>query len=328
MISRRVLTVSSLSLLVAAALPAQAQQAQPTYPERPVRLLVGFAPGGANDALARLIATPLASDLGQPVVVENRPGVGSTVAIGEVARARPDGHMLVLGATGGHAIAPAIYSRLPYDATKDVLPVTLVANAANALIVHAGLPAKDLRELIQYAKAHPGSWNYASPGNGTIAHLAGELFKSMAGVDIVHVPYKGDAPALADVMSGQTQMTFASLPSALAGVRSGKVRILAVTSAKRVPALPDAPTIAEAGVPGYDFSTWYGVFTTGGTPPAVVDRLAKQIAQIVAQPANAEAIRRLGVEPATSTPAEFRRFVSAEMTRWGKVARDVNVKLD
>jgi tripartite-type tricarboxylate transporter receptor subunit TctC len=325
MISRRVLTLSSLGLLTGASLPALAQTA---YPERALRMLVGFAPGGANDALARLIATPLAADLGQPVVVENRPGVGSTVAIAEVARARPDGHMLVLGATGGHAIAPALYSRLPYDAAKDVLPVTLVAHAANALVVHAGLPVKDLRELIQYAKTHPGSWNYASPGNGTIAHLAGELFKSMADVNIVHVPYKGDSPALADVMSGQTQMTFASLPSALSGVRSGKVRILAVTSARRVPALPDVPTIAEAGVAGYDFSTWYGVFTTGGTPPAVVERLARQSAQIVAQPATAEAIRRLGVEPATSTPAEFRRFVSAEMTRWGKVARDVGVKLD
>jgi tripartite-type tricarboxylate transporter receptor subunit TctC len=299
-----------------------------SYPDQPVKIIVGFAPGGANDAIARIIAQGLQTRSGQSVVVHNKPGAGSTVGTDELAKSPATGHTLLLGSTGGQAIAPAIYARLPYDPVKDVLPVTLVAKAATALVVHTALPTKDLRELLAYAKANPGKLNYASPGNGTGSHLTTELFKNMAGVDIAHVPYKGDAPAMTDVMAGQTDMTFASLPSAIAGAKTGKVRILAVTSSTRVKAMPDIPTVAEAGLPGFDVATWYGVFTTGGTPPAVVESIAREVAKVVEQPEAREALMKQGVEPATSKPTEFRQFVNSEMDRWGKVVRTVGIKVN
>jgi tripartite-type tricarboxylate transporter receptor subunit TctC len=313
--------------VVALALGATQGFAQ-DLPPGPIRMLVGFAPGGGNDVLARTVATQFQLNTKEVMVVENRPGGGSTVATAEMARARPNGSTLLLGSVGGQAIAPSIYSKLPYDAVKGVQPVSLVARSANALVVNDALPVKNVKELVAYARAHPGALNVASPGNGTISHLAAELFKSMAGVFITHIPYRGDAPAMQDVMAGQAQMTFASLPSAKAGADSGKVRILAVTSARRVDSMPNIPTIAESGVPGYDVVSWYGVFTTGGTPMTTVNRLAQEIATVVAQPAIRDSINRMGMEASALGPVEFTKLVEADSQKWEKVVKSVGIKLD
>jgi tripartite-type tricarboxylate transporter receptor subunit TctC len=297
-------------------------------PPGPIRLLVGFSPGGGNDVIARTVATQFQLNTKEVMVVENRPGGGSTVATAEMARAKPNGSVLLLGSVGGQAIAPAIYSKLPYDPVKGVQPVSLVAKSANALVVNSELPVKTVRELVAYAKRHPGELNVTSPGNGTISHLSAELFKSMAGVFITHIPYRGDAPAMQDVMAGQAQMTFASLPSAKAGADSGKVRILAVTSAKRVDAMPNIPTIAESGVPGYDVVSWYGVFATGGTPAPTVERLAKEFATVVAQPAIRDSITKMGMEATALGPAEFGNLVNADAVKWDRVAKTIGLKLD
>lgn len=297
-------------------------------PPGPIRLLVGFSPGGGNDVIARTVATQFQLNTKEVMVVENRPGGGSTVATAEMARAKPNGSVLLLGSVGGQAIAPAIYSKLPYDPVKGVQPVSLVAKSANALVVNSELPVKTVRELVAYAKRHPGELNVTSPGNGTISHLSAELFKSMAGVFITHIPYRGDAPAMQDVMAGQAQMTFASLPSAKAGADSGKVRILAVTSAKRVDAMPNIPTIAESGVPGYDVVSWYGVFATGGTPAPTVERLAKEFATVVAQPAIRDSITKMGMEATALGPTEFGNLVNADAVKWDRVAKTIGLKLD
>jgi len=313
----------ALSLMVVAA-QAYSQE----LPQGPLHMLVGFAPGGGNDAVARAIATQFQIDTKATMVVENKPGGGSTLATAEMARAKPDGSVMLLGSVGGQAIAPSIYSKLPYDPIKGVQPVSLVAKSTNVLVVNSDLPVKTVPELLAYAKANPGKLNYASPGNGTISHLAGELFRSMAGIDIVHVPYRGDAPAMQDVMGGQAQLAFASLPSAKAGVDTGKVRILAVTRAHRVAAMPDVPTIAESGVPGYEVVSWYGVFTTGGTPMPTVERLAKEIAKTVEAPAVQNAIATMGMEPVTLNPKEFGQLVDADTRKWAAVIKQVGIKLN
>jgi tripartite-type tricarboxylate transporter receptor subunit TctC len=311
-------------LMAAAAIQGLAQDLPPS----PIRLLVGFAPGGGNDVIARSVATQFQLLTKETMVVENKPGGGSTVATAEMARAKPTGQTLLLGSVGGQAIAPAVYSKLPYDPIKGVQAVSLVAKSANALVVNAGLPIKSVRELIAYAKAHPGELNVTSPGNGTISHLSAELFKSMAGVFITHIPYRGDAPAMQDVMAGQAQMTFASLPSARAGADSGKVRILAVTSTRRVDSLPDVPTVAEAGVPGYEVLSWYGVFTTGGTPQPVVDRLAREVAAVVALPAVKESFTKMGMEASALGPVDFTQLVATDSQKWDKVVKTIGLKLD
>ncbi|MCG5262783.1 Bug family tripartite tricarboxylate transporter substrate binding protein [Cupriavidus gilardii] len=297
-------------------------------PQGPIRMLVGFAPGGGNDVIARTVSTQFQLNTKTTIVVENKPGGGSTIATAEVARAKPDGSVLLLGSVGGQAIAPSIYSKLPYDPVKGVQPVSLVAKSANALVVNNDLPVKTVQELVAYAKANPGKLNVTSPGNGTISHLSAELFKSMAGVSITHIPYRGDAPAMQDVMAGQAQMTFASLPSAKAGADSGKVRILAVTSTKRVETMPNVPTIAESGVPGYEVVSWYGVFTTGGTPMPTVNRLAQEIAAVIAQPAIRDSIAKQGMEPSALGPVEFTQLVNHDTQKWAKVVKTVGIKLD
>lgn len=314
--------------LAALAAGSVAAQAADELPAGPIRLLVGFAPGGANDAIARLISTPLQAQIKTTVVVENKPGVGSNVAAGEMARATPNGQVLLLGSTGGQTIAPAIYSKLPFDAAKDIQPVTLISRSALAIVVHDGLPVKNVADLIAYAKQNPGKLNYSTGGNGTGAHLGTEYFKNMAGVSMTHIPYKGDAPALQDVMAGLAQVNFAGLPAAIAATASGKVRIIAVTSPKRVPQLPNIPTVAESGLPDYSVLTWYGVFTTGGTPAPVVKRLASEIGQVVQQPAVRDAIVKLGMEPAPSTPEEFAKVFHGDMERWGKMVRTLGIKAD
>jgi tripartite-type tricarboxylate transporter receptor subunit TctC len=315
--------VPALALALAAA-----QGMAQDLPPGPMRMLVGFAPGGGNDVIARTVATQFQLNTKVTIVVENKPGGGSTIATAEMARAKPDGSVLLLGSVGGQAIAPSIYSKLPYDPIKGVQPVSLVAKPANALVVNNDLPVKNVQELLAYAKANPGKLNVTSPGNGTISHLSAELFKSMAGVSITHIPYRGDAPAMQDVMAGQAQMTFASLPSAKAGADSGKVRILAVTSTKRVETMPNVPTIAESGVPGYEVVSWYGVFTTGGTPMPTVNRLAQEIAAVVAQPSIRDSIAKQGMEPSALGPVEFTQLVNRDAQKWDKVVKTVGIKLD
>lgn len=319
--------ISKFVPVIALALAATHGLAQ-DLPPGPIRLLVGFAPGGGNDVIARTVATQFQLNTKEAMVVENKPGGGSTLATAEMARSKPNGSVLLLGSVGGQAIAPALYSKLPYDAVKGVQPVSLVAKSANALVVNDALPVKNVQELVAYAKAHPGKLNFTSPGNGTISHLSGELFKSMAGVFITHIPYRGDAPAMQDVMAGQAEMTFASLPSAKAGADSGKVRILAVTSAKRLDSMPQIPTIAEAGVPGYEVVSWYGVFTTGGTPMPTVQRLAKEVAAAVEQPAIRESITKMGMEASALGPVEFTRLVEGDSQKWAKVVKTIGLKLD
>jgi tripartite-type tricarboxylate transporter receptor subunit TctC len=314
-------TAAVLTLLTASA-TVLAQE----YPTQPARMLVGWAAGGANDVIGRIVAQGLQTRSGKSVVVINKPGAGSTMAADDLAKAAPDGHTLLMGSTGGQAIAPLLFSKLPFNPHKDIVPVTLVAKTATALVVNNAVPAKDVRELLAHLKANPGKLMYASGGNGTGGHLIAEMFKSAANVDVVHVPYKGDAPAMTDVMAGNVQMSFTTLPSALAGVRSGKVRMLAVSTASRVKSLPDVPTIAESGVPSFDVSTWYAVFTTAQTPQPVIDAIAREVKKIVETPEAQAALAKQGVEPVTTTPAESAKYFAAETKRWAEVARSVNLQ--
>lgn len=312
------------ALLLGSAVSAAVAQ---DYPTRPLRIIVGFAPGGANDTIARLVAAGLQSRLGQPVVVENRAGAGGNLGADAVAKAAPDGYTLFLGSTGTIAVSPTLYPKLSYDPVNGLAPVSMVASSGNLVVVNAELPFKSVRDLVAHAKTNPNKLSYGSSGNGSTLHLAAEIFKDVAGVEMVHVPYKGDAPALSDLAAGQVQVTFSGIPPTLPFVRSGKVRILAVTSAQRMPTLPDVPTVAESGVP-MDLSTWYGVFVTGGTPPAVLDRLATEVRAVVEQPAFKQQLADQGLVTASSTPAQFRRFVQQEIERWGKAVKAAKITLD
>jgi tripartite-type tricarboxylate transporter receptor subunit TctC len=310
-------------LLLVAAAPALAQ-----YPAKPVRMLVGFPPGGANDIVARITAQKLTETLGQPVVVENRPGNAGVVAAEALSKATPDGYTLMLGSTGTNSIAPALTSKLPYDAVNAFVPVGLIGIAPSAMVVNAAVPAQSIRELIALAKSKPGKLTYASSGNGTTLHLGGELFKLMAGVDIVHVPYKGNAQALNDVIGGQIDVILSALPPALPLAKAGKIRILGVAMPERLRSMPDIPTVAEQGLPGYEMSTWYGLFAPAGTPPEAIERLGADLRRTVADSKVRDLITAQGIEPLSSTPAEFRAFVNAELAKWAKVVAAAGIKGD
>ena len=311
-------------LCLVLAVPAAMAQ----YPSKPLRMLVGFPPGGANDIVARIAAQKLSETLGQPVVVENRPGNAGVVAAEALAKSAPDAYTLMLGSTGTNAIAPALNSRLPYDPVNAFVPVGMLGVAPSAMVVNAAVPAHSVREFIALAKSRPGKLTYASSGNGTTLHLGGELFKLMAGVDIVHVPYKGNAQALNDVIGGQVDMIFSALPPALPLAKAGKVRILGVAMPERLRSMPEMATVAEQGLPGYEMSTWYGVFAPAGSPPEAVERLGAELRRAVADPKVREQIAVQGIEPASSTPAEFRAFVNAELEKWARVVKAAGVKGD
>jgi tripartite-type tricarboxylate transporter receptor subunit TctC len=298
------------------------------YPSKPIRLVVPFPAGGTTDILARAVAQRLTDDWGQPVVVDNRPGAGGNIGTELVAKAAPDGYTLEMGTVGTHAINASIYSKLPYDPVRDFAPVILVAGVPNVLVVNPAVPATSVQELIAYAKANPGKLNFASPGNGTSGHLCGELFKAMAGVQMTHVPYKGSAPALQDLIGGQVQLMFDNLPSALPQIKAGKLRALAVTSTARAPALPDAPTVAEAGVPGYAAASWFGIFAPAGTPPTVIAKLNIAIGTWLASPDAKEKMLALGADPGSGSPEDFARHVVAESAKWAMVVRDSGAKVD
>ena len=282
-------------------------------------MVVAFAPGGIADFAARSIAPRLAETLAVPVVVENRAGAGGIIGAELVAKSAPDGYTLLVTSIS-HTINPSVVKSLPYDTQRDFTPVMLIADAPNVLVLHPSVPATTLAELIALAKAKPNELNYASSGIGTSTHLCGELFKTMAGVELQHVPYKGGGPAVADLLGGQVQLMFATLPSVLEHVRAGKLRALGVTTAQRFAGAPDIPTIAEAGLPGYDVSGWSGLFAPARTPREAIDRLASETAKILGDPALKERFFAQGAQPAVKMPAEFAAFVDAEIQKWRQVA--------
>ncbi|WOI44574.1 tripartite tricarboxylate transporter substrate binding protein [Acidovorax sp. BLS4] len=313
---------------VAAALQATAVRAADPFPSKPVRIVVGFSPGGSNDIVARLIAPKLADALGQPVVIDNRPGAGGNIAASAVLSAPPDGTTLLMCTTGTLSIQPHLIKSLPFNPETDLLPVTQIANAPYLLLVNAALPVKTVGELVQYARQRPGELNFASSGNGTGGHLAGEMLKSRAGIDIVHIAYKGTGSAMADVLSGQVSMIFDQPVSSMPNVRSGKLRLLAVASARRLPGFPDVPTASETGVPNFDPVTWTGLCAAKGTPPAAIARVQQEVAKVLAMPEIAQRLVQDGLEPVGSTPRQFREFLVADKQKWGRVIQDAGVKLD
>ena len=315
---------ASALLLLAFALPANAQ----TFPAKPIRFIAPFAAGGALDTLTRTIAQKMQENWGQPVVVENRTGAGGNIGSDIVAKAPPDGHTLVMGTIATHAINVSLYARMPYDAVKDFAPVTIAASINNSLSVHPSVAAKNIAELIALAKARPGTLTFGSAGSGTSQHLAGEMFKTLTGIEMTHIPYKGGAPVMVDLLGGQISMTFGDIPTALPQVRAGKIRSIAVTAAKRSPLLPDVPTVAEQGVAGFDVSAWFGVFTTAGTPKETVARLNAEIVRILNLPDVREKLLAIGMEPVTMTPEQFGDFVRAEIAKWAKVVKDSGARAD
>jgi len=315
--------------VLVALLVAASQALAQTYPSRPVRVMVGFAPGGPNDIIARAYSVQLAEAMGQPFVVENRTGAAGNLAAEAVARAAPDGHTLMLGSTGTNAVNPSLYAGLPFDPVRDLAPVSVVATSPSALAVHPKVAAQSVRELIALAKAQPGKLTYASAGSGSSQHLSAELFKQAAGVDIVHVPYKGAAPGITDLLAGQVDMSFAPVANVVPHAKSGKLRLLAVTGASRSEFAPGVPTVAESGVPGFEVTTWYAVFATGGTPAAIVERLTAELGKISRNPKLREQLAGLGIDAAASaSPAEARAYRDAEVERWGKLVRALGVKAE
>jgi tripartite-type tricarboxylate transporter receptor subunit TctC len=309
----------------AAALPAVSRIAwAQTYPSRPVRLIVGFAPGGGNDIVARLMGQWLSEHLGQPFVIENRPGAGTNVATEAVVNAVPDGYTLLFVAPSA-AINATLYEKLNFNFIRDVTPIAGIMRIPNVMVVNPSVPAQTVPEFIAYAKANPGKVNMASPGVGTSVHLSGELFKMMTGIDMVHVPYKGSAPSLTDLLGGQVQVTFATMPASIEFIRAGKLRALAVTTATRSPALPEVPTVGEF-VPGYEVSTWYGVCARMGTPAEVIDKINKGINAGVADPTMKARLADLGGITIAGSPDDFGKLIADETEKWGKVIREANIK--
>jgi tripartite-type tricarboxylate transporter receptor subunit TctC len=301
--------------------------AQTAYPIRPVKIIVPFAPGGFTDVVARVLSQRLTQAMGQSFVVENKPGAGSIIGTNEVAKAPPDGYTLVI-VSMTHTISPAIYKSLPYDPIKSFSPVSKLADSAYVLLVNPKVPVANVRELIALAKANPNKLHYASSGNGSAQHLMGGMFEAMAGVEMTHVPYRGSSGAAADLIAGVVESSFAGVPNALAYSPQGRLKALAVTTAKRVPQLPDVPTMQEAGVPGYDASVWLALLAPANTPPAIIDKLYGAIAKIIQSPDVRERILGMGADPALSTPAGFSAFIAAELKKWTKVIKDSGAKLD
>jgi tripartite-type tricarboxylate transporter receptor subunit TctC len=314
-------------LAVALALPVFAF-AQ-TYPARPVRMLVGFPPGGGTDILARIVAQKLSEAWKQQVITENRPGASATIAAAVVARSAPDGYVLSMGQLTPNAIAPALQAKLPYDALKDFAPIALVGTSPNVLVVYPGLPVRTLAELTAHAKGQIKSLTYASSGAGSLQHIAAELFRSMAGVELVHVPFKGSAQAVTDLMAGQVDMNFDSIPATIQHIRSGKLRALAVTAAKRAGGgLEDVPTIAESGYAGYDLTTWWGLFAPSGTPNEILERINSDTVAALKAPDVRERFANLSVEPGGGSRAEFADYVRAEIAKYDRVVKQLGIRAE
>ena len=314
-------TLTIFALVFAAATHAQ------TFPVKPIKIIVPFPAGGTVDFFARVISTKLSDALGQSVLVENRAGAGGNIAAEAVAKATPDGYTLLMGSEI-IAINTSLYSKLGYDPVKDLAPITLVGTVPNILIVHPGLPVNSVNELIALAKKTPGKISFASTGQGTSTHLSSELFKLMANVDMLHVPYKGGPPAIADLISGQVNMMFINMPTGITHVRSGKAKILAVSSIKRISQLPDVPTVDQAGVKGFETSAWSGLYAPAGTPADIINRLNAEVVKILKQQSVREQLLAQGAEPVGDTPEEFSRFTQAEISKWAKIIKISGAKVD
>lgn len=311
-------------VLLAFTTSASAQQ----YPNRPIRFVVPFAPGGSTDTLARTIGQKLSDSLQQQVVVDNRSGANGNIGMEIVAHAAPDGYTIVLGYIANLGIGPGLYARLPFDPVRDYAPITQLASSPNILAVHPSLPVKSFREMIAYAKANPKKLNFASSGVGSIGHLTGELLNRSAGIDMVHVPYKGSGQAVIDLLGGQVQMMFSGMSSVMQHIKAGRLRPLAVTGAQRSPAVPDVPTIAESGFPGFQATAWYGVLATAGTPKPIVNRLHDEIVRALALPDVKERLNNVGFELVGGTPDEFAAFIKSEIAKWTRVVRDAHISAE
>jgi tripartite-type tricarboxylate transporter receptor subunit TctC len=319
--SRRLIAAIALASI---ATLAQAQ----AWPSKPIKWVVPFAPGGTTDILARTVGEKLAVALGQPVIIENKPGAGGGVGAEYTAKAAPDGYTIMGGTISTHAINASLYKDLPYDPVKDFVAITLIARVPNMLVVNTAVPAKDVKELIALLKANPNKYSFASSGNGTSQHLSGELFKSMSGTEMQHIPYKGSPPALQDVMGGQVTMTFDNITTAWTLAKAGKLRALAVTTAKRSSIAPDVPTLAESGLPGFEVGSWQGVFAPAGTPPAIVKRLNAEIVKALNLPDVREKLGALGAEIVADSPEEFSALVKSEVVKWADVVKKSGAKVD
>jgi tripartite-type tricarboxylate transporter receptor subunit TctC len=315
----RILAFLALVLLTSNAL-AQ------TYPDKPIRILVGFAAGGPADITARLIGDRLSESWGKPVIVENLTGAAGNLATDRVAKSAPDGYTLLAAASATIVTNPSLYQKLPFDPVKDLAPITQAVYTPNILAVHPDLPARSVQELVAYARQNPGKLNFGSAGPGTSQHLAGELFKTMAGIDIQHVPYRGIAAVMPDLIGGRLTMAFGNISAVLPLVRDGKLRALAVTSARRYSAVPELPTMIEAGFPGFDSTAWFGLMAPAGTPPDIIDKLHRESVRILALPDVRKRFDELGIEVIGNTPAEFAAVIAAETPQWAKVIRDAGIK--
>ena len=323
---KSVIKLSSLVLAVAAAFIATSALAQ-DYPNKPIRMVLPFPPGGVTDLLARALAEKLAPRLGQPVIVDNKPGAGTVLASDFVARAPADGYTLLMAASS-LGTAPLIYEKVGYDALKSFTPVTQVASVVHVVVVNPALPVKSIKELVAYAKANPGKLNYSSTGTGTSTHLEGELLKSMAGVYMVHIPYRGSGPALIDLVGGQVMVMIDALGSSGPFIKAGKLRALAVTTAKRSQSIPELPTVAESGVPGYEAMPWLGLVAPAGTPQVVVDRIHREVAKVLEDPEIRERFKGWGLDIIGNTPAEFTSFLYRDVEQWARVIKSANIKAD
>lgn len=307
-----------------AANPVSAQ----TFPDKPIRIVVPFAAGGSSDLLARSVARFMSDGLKVPVIVDNRPGAGGVIAMDAVAHAAPDGYTVLFATNGTHSIGPALYPARKIDPLKDLAPIGLLHTLPNILLVNPGVPAKNVSELIAYAKANPGKLNFASAGNGSASHLFGELFKISAGIDIVHVPYKGGGAAMPDLMAGQVSMMLETIPNAIPHVRSGKLNALAVTSGKRSSAAPEIPTVAESGIPGFDASSWTGLSAPAGTPKAIISILNAETVRIARIPAYLDTLKTMGTDATSSTPEAFDAYTRKDIAKWTAVVKKANVRVE
>lgn len=298
------------------------------YPSRPLRIVVPFAAGGTSDLVSRILAEELGRIWNVPVVVDNRPGAGGNIGSAAVAQAAADGHTLLMGTVATHGINASLYSRMPYDPVRDFAPVSLVASTPSVLLVNPAVPAGSVRELITHARANPGALHFGSSGNGSSHHLAGELFCHMAGVRMTHIPYRGTTAAMTDTLSGQVQLIFDTLPSAMPHVRAGALRVLAVTSLQRDPALPEVSSLNEAGLPGYEVGSWYGLLAPAGTPPRIVQRIGATVATLVRRPDVRERLRAQGAAPIGSTPAEFAAHIGREIAKWAPIVQASGARVD
>jgi tripartite-type tricarboxylate transporter receptor subunit TctC len=310
------------------ALPAGAQLTGQAYPWKPIRFVVSFPPGGVSDRLGRLLSQHMQESWGQPVVVENRPGGSGFIASQAVATAAPDGHTLLLGNINTHAINSALFQKLPYDPVKDFAPISLLVSVPNFLLVHPSVPASSVQELVALARVRPGSLTYASAGSGTSTHMSAELLKSMSGIDIVHVPYKGPAPALQAILAGEVNLYFETVASSLQLVRAGRLKVLAITSAVRSTLAPEVPTVAESGMPGFEVAPWFGALTRAGTPSETVMRLNAEMIRILNLPDVRSTLAAQGVTVIASTPDAFSRYVDQEIARWSKVVKETGARPD